>query len=135
MRRVWEHPDEAAAKARRAQAEIEHDYAPKVIGELARARLERLSDHRADGDRDRDGAAPARRRRRRGGAATSTEAIRRAEEAMAFDLRQGVGGGGPGGFARKRLMRMMLPFTFHERKLDAALLDAVRELREDLDRH
>jgi peptide subunit release factor 1 (eRF1) len=30
-------------------------------------------------------------------------------------------------------MRMMLPFTMHERNLDRAVLEALRELRRDLD--
>ena len=47
MRRVWQHPQESSAKAQRARAEIVRDYAPKVVGEIARGRLERLSDLRA----------------------------------------------------------------------------------------
>jgi hypothetical protein len=129
MRRVWEHPDEAIAKAKRAKAEIEQRYAPKVVGEIARARLERLSDLRGA-----NGAGKSVGRSQRVRAAVADVALQRVEQAMAFDLRQGVGPGGPSGFVRKRLMRLMLPFTHHEREVDRALLYAIRELRDDIKR-
>jgi glycosyltransferase involved in cell wall biosynthesis len=44
LRRVWQRPDEAAARARRAQADITRAYDPRTVGTLARARLELLSD-------------------------------------------------------------------------------------------
>jgi hypothetical protein len=44
LRRVWEYPDEAIARAHRAQADILRAYAPRAVGMLARARLELLSD-------------------------------------------------------------------------------------------
>jgi hypothetical protein len=31
------------------------------------------------------------------------------------------------------VLRLIAPFTFHERRLDRALFDALRELRADLD--
>ena len=43
MRRVWQHPDEARAKAERAREDIHRLYAPEVVGRLARGRLERLA--------------------------------------------------------------------------------------------
>jgi glycosyltransferase involved in cell wall biosynthesis len=125
MRRVWQRPDEASARAQRARIEIERDYAPKVVGEIARARLERLSDLKAAGG--------ARRRRASG---PMGGALARAEQAMSFDLRAGAAPfpSGPAGFVRKLVLRLILPFTHHERELDRALLEAVRELREDVDR-
>jgi len=125
MRRVWEHPDEAAARARRARAEIERDYAPKVVGEIARARLERLSDLMA-----------ASKGTARGGARPAGRALARAEQAMSFDLRQGLPPvpSGPAGLVRRLVLRLILPFTHHEREVDRALLDAVRELREEVQR-
>ena len=54
MRRVWERPEEARAKAERAREDIHRLYAPEVVGRLARARLERLAE-RSD---QRRGRAP-----------------------------------------------------------------------------
>ncbi len=124
MRRVWELPAEAQERARRAKAEIHRDYAPKVVGEIARARLERLSDL---------GAASGGRSCRRSG---GDGALQRVERALAFDLRRGAAPvpAGPAGFVRKLTLRLMLPFSFHEREVDRALFDAVRELREYVDR-
>jgi len=124
MRRVWQRPDEAAGRARRAQAEIHRDYAPQVVGRIARARLERLSDLRA---------AAAGNARSTGGAGT---ALTRAEHAMAFDLRDGVSPAPAGiaGLARRLVLRAILPFTHHEREVDRALLAALRELHDDVDR-
>jgi glycosyltransferase involved in cell wall biosynthesis len=124
MRRVWQHPQESSAKAQRARAEIVRDYAPKVVGEIARGRLERLSDLRAAS------AANGPRRGRE-----TSAALARAEQAMSFDLREGMAPvpSGPAGVIRKLVLRLILPFTHHERQVDRALLDAVRELRADLD--
>ncbi len=125
MCRVWKHPEEAAARARRAQADIDRAYAPKVIGEIARARLERLSDLRAAGAASGPGGRPQ-----------IHGALARAERAMSFDLRQGLPPvpSGPAGLVRKLVLRLILPFTHHEREVDRALLDAVRELRQDVER-
>ena len=124
MRHVWEKPEEAAARARRAQADIERLYAPKVAGEIARARLERLADLRA--------ARGSRRSPRL--ASPSNGALQRVEQAMAFDLRNGVGSPprGLGGFMRKLVLRLMLPFTHNERAVDRAMLEALRELQDEL---
>ncbi|MHB8689911.1 MAG: glycosyltransferase [Solirubrobacteraceae bacterium] len=119
MRHVFHNRAEAVARAERARREILGNYAPRMVGEIARSRLERLVDIRA--------AAAARPATARA-AAESSVALARVEQAMAFDLHNGVGGGGPSGFVRKRLMRLMLPFSFHERKVDRALLEALREL-------
>lgn len=125
MRRVWQRPDEAAARAQRALAEIDRAYAPKVVGEIARARLERLSDLRAAGA----GIG-------RSGWQAIGGPLARAEQAMSFDLRQGIPPvpRGPAGLVRKLVLRLILPFTHHEREVDRALLDAVRELRVDVER-
>jgi hypothetical protein len=42
MRRVLEQPDETRAKGERARRDIQKLYAPRVVGELIRARLEEL---------------------------------------------------------------------------------------------
>jgi hypothetical protein len=120
MRRVWEHPDEAAGRAQRARTEIREHYAPGVVGRIARARLERLVDWRHSSALAK---APA--------AAGSLGLV---EQALTFDLRSGVAPvpRGAAGAARKLLLRMMLPFTFHEREVDRAMLGALAELRSEL---
>jgi glycosyltransferase involved in cell wall biosynthesis len=43
MRRVVEHPEEAAARGERAHHDIDRLYAPRVTGAMARARLEKIA--------------------------------------------------------------------------------------------
>lgn len=118
MRHVWQHPDEAAEKAARARGDVERQYAPSVTGRVARARLETLLELRRDG--------PRRQR---------SHALNAIETELKLDLRQGVPSRRAAtGLIRRAAMRMMLPFTIHERNLDRAVLDALRELRGDLDR-
>jgi glycosyltransferase involved in cell wall biosynthesis len=119
MRRVWERPDEAAVRATRARADIRRDYAPEVVGAIGRARLERLADARSS---------------RKRGAGEVGAGLEQVERALQFDLRNGVGPAprGPGGLIRRTVLRLILPFTYHERQVDRALLDAVSELSVDL---
>lgn len=118
MRHVWQHPDEAADKAARARVDIERQYAPSVTGRVARARLETLLELRRDG--------PRRQR---------SHALNAIETELKLDLRQGLPSRRAAtGLIRRAAMRMMLPFTIHERNLDRAVFDALRELRGDLDR-
>jgi glycosyltransferase involved in cell wall biosynthesis len=120
MRRVWERPEEAAAKAQRARADIARLYAPEVAGAIARARLERLMETCA----------------RAGTTADAGGTFHAIERELALDLRRGAPPvpGGAAGIARRLAFRLMYPFTFHERTLDRALFDAMRQVRLDLDR-
>ncbi len=121
MRRVWERPEEAAAKARRAREDIARSYAPEVAGAIARERLRLLHDRRT----------PVRRNAPRA-AGESLETVRTELE---MDVRQGVAPvpRGPAGLMRRLVLRLMLPFTYHERRLDRVMFDAVLELSSDLD--
>ena len=114
MRRVWRAPEEAARRAERARGDIHERYDPGVVGQIARGRLERLAD-RAD-----TGVAPV----------AVADRLERVREALRFDLRNGAGptSGRASALARKLILRSMLPFTFHEREIDRALLDAIAEL-------
>jgi glycosyltransferase involved in cell wall biosynthesis len=118
MRRVWERPEEASAKAMRAQADIHRLYAPGAAGVIARARLERLLDTRV--------AGPVQTRLRR---------FPEIERELDLDLRVGAPPvpRGIAGLLRRLVLRLMAPFTYHERRLDRALFHALRELRADLD--
>ncbi len=124
MRDVWRHPDAAAARADRARRDIARDYAPSVVGSVARARLERLADLRGVSSRN------SRSLGQRG----ATGALERVEQAMAVDIRHGAPPvpSGVNGLVRKLVLRLMLPFTHHERNVDRALLDAIREVRDEL---
>jgi glycosyltransferase involved in cell wall biosynthesis len=122
MRRVWEHPDEAHHRAGRARDDIARRYAPQVVGAIARERLQ----HLADADRSRGaGATPV--------VATTAE-LERLEQALAYDLRTGAGPapGGAAGLVRRGVLRLILPFTYHEREVDRTVLAALRELRADV---
>jgi Glycosyl transferases group 1 len=118
MRRVWARQDEARAKAERARVDIERLYAPRVVGRVARARLELLSARGSALATD-----PAR-----------TAALVAVDRELGFDLRRGGAPtpAGAAGVLRRAVLRLMMPFTVHERILDRALADGLRELRVDL---
>lgn len=115
MRRVHSEPDEARPRADRARREIAQWYSPATVGAIARARLQELHDrlHGALAASSSEGGAT----------------LSRVAEQLRFDLRRGVGpSGGASGAARRIALRAMLPFTHHQREVDAALLDALRDL-------
>lgn len=120
MRRVWERPEEARMRAQRGQADIHRLYAPEAAGTVARARLERLLDTG-----------------RTAGSATASDSqsFREIQRGLDFDLRRGASPirGGAAGLFRRVVLRLMAPFTYHERRLDQALFRALRELRDELD--
>jgi hypothetical protein len=119
MRRVWEQPEEARTKAKRARADIQRQYAPEAAGAVARARLERLADRGSGARATRD---------------LAENPFEEIERELAVDVRLGAPpvSRGASGLLRRLVLRLMLPFTFHERKLDWALFNAVRDLRAEL---
>jgi glycosyltransferase involved in cell wall biosynthesis len=121
MRYVWEHQAEAAAKGARARVEINQRYAPAVTGAIARGRLERLLDARTTlSSRSSD----------------SSESLARVQQAIAaFDLRRGAlpVPTGPTGLLRRLVLRLLLPYTYHEREVDQGLVLAMSDLRAELD--
>jgi hypothetical protein len=57
------------------------------------------------------------------------------EQELRLDLRRGAPSRRrASALLRRAVMRLMLPFTLHERSLDRAILEALRELRLDLER-
>ena len=128
MRRVWQRPEEARAKAERARADIQRLYAPDVVGGLARARLERLADRRI-------GASP--RLSTSGASGLSELRLAAVESELALDPERGGAPPMPRGLRgvlRRLVLRLMLPFTIHERGLDRAMADALRGLQAELER-
>lgn len=116
MRHVWANPNEAASKADRAKADIERLYSPRRTGAIARGRLERLLDARA-------------------AVAATGGAYGEIEKELALDLRHGAQPEPRGieGLVRRAVLRLIAPFTYHERTLDRAMFEAVRSLRVELD--
>lgn len=127
MRRVWQRPNEAQAKAERARLDIDRLYAPDVVGRLARARLERLA--------DRPWGAPP-RLSTSDIAAVSELRLAAVERELALDPGRGAPPtpGGLRGMLRRLVLRLMLPFTIHERNLDRAMVEALRHLQAELER-
>ena len=127
MRRVWQRPEEARAKAQRARLDIHRLYAPEVVGRLARARLERLAD-RPMGASPRLSASDV--------AALSELRLAVVEDELALDPERGAPPmpRGVRGVLRRLVLRLMLPFTMHERNLDRAMAEALRGLQAELAR-
>jgi hypothetical protein len=127
MRRVWQRPEEARAKAQRAQRDIHRLYAPDVVGRLARARLERLA--------GRTTATPAPEKLDMS-VAMSELRLSALEEELSFDLERGASPVPRGlrGAIRRLALRAMLPFTMHERRLDGAVVSVLRGLQLELER-
>ena len=127
MRRVWRCPEEARAKAEKARLDIHRQYAPEVVGRLARARLERLA------DRPRGGVPSA---SRSDVSAVSELRLKVVDDELELDLGQGAPPipHGLRGVFRRLVLRVMLPYTVHERRLDRAIADALRGLQTELDR-
>lgn len=125
MRHVWERPQEAIAKARRGQADIQRLYAPRVAGSIARARLERLSQM---GRGSRSIAFGE------GDPGLREESLRIIRSTLTTDIVAGVPPAPAGlkGFLRRLVLRVMMPFTYHERRLDQALFDAILALRAEV---
>ena len=126
MRRVWQQPQEAGAKAERARRDIEERYSPQATGRLARARLEHLVQRRAGAVPSAPGA----------GWNASAAALAAVDRELAIDVRCGAPPTPSGlkGVLRRLILRLMLPFSHHERNLDQAIADVLRGLRADFDR-
>ena len=116
MRQVWERPEEARATGERARRDVTERLSPKAVGAIARGRLERLV------------AQPASRRRAR--SAPAFEAI---DRALAMDPEESVHSrhGGLALVGRRLVLRMIRPFTHHERELDRAIVDQLKRLGSD----
>ena len=123
LRRVWQRPEEARAKADRARADIPRVCAPEAVGRLARGRLERL-------------AAQPTRAVALSDASKALAEIRLValEDGLVFDPERGFPPypSGLRGVVRRFLLRLMLPFTRHEHRFDRATALALRGLQVEL---
>ena len=126
MRRVWQRPEEARAKAERAREDIRRLYAPEVVGRLARARLERLAD-RTGAPRRVSGLGRIRAHCPSCAWPRSRTSWRSTRSVGLRPIPRGLRG-----VLRRLVLRLMLPFTMHERKLDRAMAVALRGLQAEL---
>jgi glycosyltransferase involved in cell wall biosynthesis len=99
---VFDDRDEARRRGRLAAETIRRDFSPEAVGRTMKARLDEL----------RTDPAPA---------------ADLAAELAAFDRALGTGHGH--GRIRRVLLRLMRPYTFHRRRLDERLVEALDELR------
>ena len=128
MRRVWMRPEEARAKSERARLDIHRLYAPEVVGRLARGRLERLAQRPTGAALGLETSDTS--------VALSELRLTALEDELAFDPVRGAPPMPRGlrGVLRRLVLRLMLPFTMHERQLDRAMADALRGLQTELAR-
>lgn len=115
LRAVRSAPEEARRRAARAREDITRDYAPQVAGKAMVARLTRLAGlpREVHGVVEALDLADARRRLAAGPQANPSAT-------------------GPRGVIRGALLRVLRPYTAHERLVDEELLRALRTLDERL---
>lgn len=116
MRQVWERPDEARATGERARREVTERFSPKAVGAIARRRLERLV------------AEP--------GSARKVEApspFELVDRNLALDPEHSAYSrhGGLAQIGRRLVLRLIRPFTHHERELDRAIVAQLKRLDAD----
>jgi len=113
MRRVVEHPEEAAERAERGRRRVLQQLSPAACGAVARARLEQLYERFEAAERTR----PVRR----------SPALELAAEKAAYDPLAELQGSDPRELAKRGTLRAMRPYTHHQRELNDRLVDALRE--------
>jgi glycosyltransferase involved in cell wall biosynthesis len=117
IRHVWEHRDEAIRKGQRAARDVNERLSPQVVGRIARARLELVARSR----RPPDG--------RRRAASTRRVEFEEIERNLSVDLGRGLNRHrGLARLARRLVLRLMRPFTHHQRRLDEAIIEQLRRL-------
>ncbi|HEY7633587.1 MAG TPA: glycosyltransferase [Thermoleophilaceae bacterium] len=112
MRAVFEDRSEAARRASRAAAHIRREFSPEAAGAAMRERLEQLW----------SSADPA-----AAGAPSLTGLAQEVDRATTADERFR----GPRGLARRMVLRLMRPFTHHQRQLNHELARGVAGLRHE----
>jgi glycosyltransferase involved in cell wall biosynthesis len=116
MRQVWERPDDARAVGERARGDVTERLSPKAVGAVARGRLERLV------------AEPGSSRK-----AAASPAFETVDRALALDPEESAQSrrGGLALVGRRLVLRMIRPFTHHERELDRAIVAQLKRLDGD----
>jgi glycosyltransferase involved in cell wall biosynthesis len=113
MRLVWERPEAARATGERAARDVAESLSPRAAGALARARLEQLV---------AQSAATAQ--------VTSPPAFAELDRTLALGPERSLYArhGGPARVIRRIVLRLIRPFTHHERELDAAIVEQLKRL-------
>ena len=114
LRRVYEHPDEAAAKGARAEQDMRAHHGPDATAGFLKSHLDEIRGEERS-------PAPERR----------GDALERAEEYLASGPRTPISAPSrlPGGrFLRRALFRVLRPYLVRRQELDDALVRALREL-------
>ena len=125
MRQVWENQDEARARGERARRDVKRTLSPEVIGDIARARLERL-------------AAPSPvpappLDQSEGFDSKSLSDVNEQLQSVEGKLASGPPVGAPsrfgraGKFARRLALRSVWSYVLYAREIDAAVVDALRQ--------
>jgi glycosyltransferase involved in cell wall biosynthesis len=116
MRRVWAHPEEARATGERARSDVVERLSPKAVGAIARRRLEGLA------------AQPSAASK-----ASTSSAFETVDRALALDPEESAQSrrGGLALVGRRLVLRMIRPFTHHERELDRAIVAQLKRLDAD----
>lgn len=140
MRRLYEHPDEATRKGRQAQEDIRTRHTPEACAAVIADRLDRVRRWRAQSAYPTVRVAPAAHRAPRPDIDRARwHAVEIRREVPALDraeqlLREGPSTAersrfGPiGRGARRALLRLLRPYSRHQRRVSAALAESMREL-------
>ena len=113
MRQVWERPDAARATGERGARDVTERLSPSAVGAIARARLERLVAQPT--------GAPK---------APQSPAFDTVDRTLAQDPEEADYSrhGGLARVARRLVLRLIRPFTHHERELDRAIVEQLKRL-------
>jgi glycosyltransferase involved in cell wall biosynthesis len=116
MRQVFERPDDARAIGERGARDVTERLSPSAVGAIARARLERLV------------SQPAAARK-----ASPPSSFATVDRTLAMDPEDEAHGrrGGFGRIVRRLVLRLIRPFTHHERELDRAIVEQLKRLDAD----
>jgi glycosyltransferase involved in cell wall biosynthesis len=120
MRRVFEEPELARERARRGQETIREKHSAEAAGEVLASRLEDL---RPDALRRIAGAGED-----GVGTALARSAVLAGPPKPARTKLGPIGSG-----ARRLVLRLIKPFTAHQRRADLLTIDAVEQLRAEID--
>jgi glycosyltransferase involved in cell wall biosynthesis/SAM-dependent methyltransferase len=128
LREVYENQADSRARARRGRTDIAEAFSVHAVGEVARKRLRRIS---ALGRRGTAADAAA--------GVSSNGALPDSWLALAESriadppAERAARAGGPKALARRALLTGLRPYSYHQDRMNEAIVAAVREMRRDFD--
>jgi glycosyltransferase involved in cell wall biosynthesis/SAM-dependent methyltransferase len=127
MRHVFEHPDDAAEKGRKAREDIVAHHSPQRTGAFVTKRLEEIRRERRSAEADAKAKA------------AEPSALDRAAEYLATEPRRTLTApsrfGAFGRFARRVLYRVLRPHTVPQRIFETEVVHALRDTEGVLEQH